>query len=256
MNYWVKQTKDQPLFEDILWSRPENKRSAGKLLIIGGQQHSFADTVKAYQQALQAGAGAVRVLLPDSLQKAVGGHLENVWFAPSNKSGGFGKESLAGWLEHSEWADAALISHDIGKNSETAVLLELYIQKYSGPLTLVGESAELIGPRLLIKNQSILIVLELKNLQKFTIGAHSMHPIYRGMQLSQLVETLHKSSLEWQLNILTKRENTAVVASRGNVSTTSFDVDPNTNNLATRAVVFWMQNSNKPFESITTSLIN
>jgi hypothetical protein len=255
MNYWVKQTKDQPLFEDILWSRPQNKRSAGKLLIIGGQQHSFADTVKAYHQALQAGVGAVRVLLPDSLQKTVGGHLENVWFAPSNKSGGFGKESLAGWLEHSEWADAVLISHDIGKNSETAVLLELYIQKYSGSLTLVGESAELIGPRLLIKSPSILIVMELKNLQKFAVGAHSMHPIYRGMQLSQLVETLHKITLVWQLNILTRHENTAVVASRGNVSTTQLEVANDVNDLASPACVFWLQNPDKPFESITASLI-
>ena len=49
--YWHKQTVEKPLFPDILWSRPQNKRQAGKLLIVGGHAESFAAVGEAYAAA-------------------------------------------------------------------------------------------------------------------------------------------------------------------------------------------------------------
>ena len=42
MDYWHKQTAENPLYEDVLWARPENKHGAGKLLVVGGNLHGFA----------------------------------------------------------------------------------------------------------------------------------------------------------------------------------------------------------------------
>ena len=86
--YWHKQF-DSPLFSDLLWSRPENKQFAGKLLIIGGNLHGFAAPASAYEQSQRAGIGVARVILPDALQKTIGRIFEAGEFAPSTPSGSF-----------------------------------------------------------------------------------------------------------------------------------------------------------------------
>ena len=60
-----------PLFPDVEWSRPEQRTMRGRLGIIGGNKLGFAGVAEAYTTALQAGAGEVRVLLPDILKKTM-----------------------------------------------------------------------------------------------------------------------------------------------------------------------------------------
>ncbi len=92
--YWINRPS-KPLFPDLLWSRPENKRQAGKLLIVGGNAHGFAAAGEAYADAGEAGIGTARVLLPDSLQKTVGKIFEAGEYAPSTPSGSFSRRALA-----------------------------------------------------------------------------------------------------------------------------------------------------------------
>src|SRR3982750_2547854 len=115
--YWHKQTAEKPLFPDMLWSRPENKRQAGKLLVVGGNVHGFAAAATAYAEAGKAGIGTARVLLPDSLQKTVGRVLEAGEYAPSTPSGSFSQRALAELLEMASWADGTLLAGDFGRNS-------------------------------------------------------------------------------------------------------------------------------------------
>src|SRR3990167_5419572 len=135
--YWLKQAKDKPLFEDLLWSRPENKRLAGKLLIVGGNLHGFAAPGTAYGASLKAGIGTCRIIMPDSLKKIVIPHFSHfhgstlqMEFAPSTISGSFSKEALAQILDSAQWADGVLLAGDFGRNSETAILLEKLLNKY------------------------------------------------------------------------------------------------------------------------------
>lgn len=257
MDYWLKQTTDKPLFEDILWSRPQNQRSAGKLLIIGGHQGNFSQTVRLYESAMASGAGSVRVILPDSLQKTLGKHLEYVWFGPANNSGSFKKEALALWLDQAEWADSVLISSDIGKSSETAIALEGFLQKYQGQINLVGISANLLEAKAYIRRPSTLVSLSLAELQKFLISARSMHAIYSGMQLSQLAEAMHLFSGRFEVAILTAHNDNLVVAYKGKVTTQPDDLREMWQlDCAASASVFWLQNPTKTFESITSSFIN
>ncbi|MGC1176527.1 MAG: hypothetical protein WA843_00490, partial [Candidatus Saccharimonadales bacterium] len=67
--YWHKQTAARPLFPDLLWSRPEHKAHAGKLLIVGGNAHGFAAPAEAYSQSQRAGVGVARALLPQPVKK-------------------------------------------------------------------------------------------------------------------------------------------------------------------------------------------
>jgi hypothetical protein len=130
--FWQRQTADKPLFPDLLWSRPETKRTAGKLLIVGGNAHGFSAAAEAYGAAAKAGIGTARVLLPDSLQKTVGKVFAAGEYAPSTPSGSFSQQALAELLELAQWADGVLLAGDFGRNSETAILLESFAAKYQG----------------------------------------------------------------------------------------------------------------------------
>ena len=66
-DYWRKQQPGQPLYGDILWSRPERRDQAGRLTIIGGNSHGFSAVASAYQLARQLGVGEVRAVIPDAL---------------------------------------------------------------------------------------------------------------------------------------------------------------------------------------------
>src|SRR5690606_35689407 len=107
-DFWHKQTNDKPLFPDMQWNRPENKRHAGKLLVIGGNLHGFSAPAEAYGEALQAGAGAVRVMLPDALQRTVGKLFPDAEFVPSTPSGSFATKALGELLLAVQWADGVL----------------------------------------------------------------------------------------------------------------------------------------------------
>jgi len=125
-SHWQKQGTE-PLFPNLVWSRPETKATAGKLLIIGGTGQSFAGAAEAYQQAEKAGIGSVHVLLPHSLERTVGKLFPEAEFVPATPSGSFAVSALAELLAASTWADGVLVTADTGNNSETARLFETFL---------------------------------------------------------------------------------------------------------------------------------
>src|SRR3990167_11216797 len=167
-DYWYKQTKEKPLFPDLIWSKPENKLTAGKLLIIGGNAHGFTAPATAYAEAVNAGTGTVRVLLPDSLSKTVGRQFSAGEFATSTPSGSFSQQALAEFMDLSVWADGVLIAGDLGRNSETTVLLEKYVSKSKALLTLVNDAVDdfVTTTNGITERQDTLLVLSLNQLQK------------------------------------------------------------------------------------------
>ncbi|HMH31073.1 MAG TPA: hypothetical protein VK534_01200, partial [Methylomirabilota bacterium] len=67
--FWHKQTPTEPLFPDLLWSRPEGQAQKGKLLVVGGNAHGFAAPATAYAESQSAGVGLTRVLLPHHVKR-------------------------------------------------------------------------------------------------------------------------------------------------------------------------------------------
>lgn len=254
--YWQKQTAE-PLFADLLWSRPENKQHAGKLLIIGGNLHGFAAPASAYQEVLQAGAGTARVLLPSALQKTVGKILEHGEYAPSTPSGSFSKQALGEWLIHSQWADAVLLAGDLGRNSETAITTEQFTTKYAEQLIITKDAVDYfyVTATDIIKRPKTTLVLTLAQLQKIARHSKWPHTVTFDLGLAQMVEWLHDFSAAHAANIVTYHNGIIFVAVNGRVSTTNVGEQETWRlKTASHASVWLMQNPAKPFEALTVAV--
>lgn len=259
-DYWIKQEPGKPAFPDTLWSRPESKQTAGKLLIVGGNAHGFAHTGEAYAASVKAGAGTVKVLLPEALRKTVGKFLENCDYAPSNPSGGFAKQSLSEFLAHSQWADAVLLAGDFGRNSETAVVLEEFVQKYSGLLIVTCDAIDYFfaNAKLILDRPNTCIVGSTAQLQKLAINTRYTTAITVTLDLVRLVEVLHDFSQLHTASLVTHHLGTTLVAVNSKVSTTKTgnNEDVWRTPTAAKASVFLMQEPYKSLDAITTSLIS
>ena len=257
--FWHRQTTAQPLFPAMQWSRPENKLYAGKLLVVGGNLYGFATAAEAYTEAEKAGAGTVRVLLPDALRKTIGKTFVAGEFAPSTPSGSFGRRSLDELLAFSHWADATLLAGGFGRNSETAIVLETFTQKYSDQLTITKDAADYFAaePKNILMRPQTLFVISMAQLQKLGTQVRFPKAFTYGMDLIRLVETLHEFTLEYKAHIIVKHLDTIVVAVNGEVSTTKLSTDRAVWRVKTAAhtSVWWLQNPTKPFEALSTAIL-
>lgn len=258
-DYWHKQTAEKPLFPDLLWSRPENKHTAGKLLIIGGNLHGFAAPATAYNESIKAGIGTAKVLLPDALKKTVGRILENGEYAPSTPSGSFNKQSLSEMLDFNLWADGVLLAGDLGRNSETAVVLEQFLTKSTKQITVTKDAVDYFtnNPKVLLNRQNTTIVCTIAQLQKLCIEVKFTEPITFSMDLLHLVDALHLLSTQHTCNFVVKHLDTILVSSQGQVSTTKVEADEEFWRVATAShtAVWWLQNPTRPFEALTMGII-
>ena len=254
--YWLKQTTN-PLFPDLLWSRPENKRQAGKLLVVGGNSHGFAAPATAYGAAQKAGIGSSRVLLPDKLQKTLSRLMPEAEFAPSTLSGSLSKKALAQLLDSAQWADGVLLAGDFGRNSETAILLDSFTNKHEGQISIAQDGLDyFLGPNSpLIDRADTLGVINLGKLQRLAKNNRPATPVLHSMMLAELVEILHDWTTGNPGQIITKHADHFIVASGGQVSTTVATQESNWQiESAAYASVWWLQNPKKPFEAMTTAI--
>ena len=248
---WLRQTPDKPAFADLLWSRPENKRYAGKLLIIGGNLHSFTAVSGAYAAAEAAGIGTARVLLPGALEKTLAKVFPESEFVPATPSGSFARTALAPMCDAATWTDGVLLAGDFGKNSETAILLENFAQKYSGALVACGDSLDYFfeDSRPMIDREETVLVASLGQLQKLLVGRAL---IKHSIELVRLVELLAGLSSEAPSAIITHHSGQIIVTHGGQVTTTpAAKVD--LVKLAAYASVWCLQQPSKPFEALTTA---
>ncbi len=256
--YWHKQTADKPLFPELAWSRPENRLHAGKLLVIGGNLHGFAAAAEAYAEAERAGAGTVRALLPDALQKTVGIIIGGAEFSASTPSGSFAQKALADALSLGNWADGTLFAGDLGRNAETAILIEKFLSKHPGAVTLTKDAIDYAVslPQSILSRDQTLLVLSLAQLQRLGTAAKAPIAVRYQMDLLQLVDWLHLFTLSHAPYLIVKHLDTVFVAVSGQVSTTRLPADIPIWRLKTaaHASVWWLQNPSKPFEALTAAV--
>jgi ADP-dependent NAD(P)H-hydrate dehydratase / NAD(P)H-hydrate epimerase len=257
--YWYRQKLTEPLFSDIVWSRPENRKSSGKLLILGGNLHSVTAPAFAYQAAAKAGIGTGRVLLPNAIRKTIGKSFDEGEFAPSTPSGSFSKTALPLVVEHSGWADGLLLAGDFGKNSETAILLESVIDKYKGPVIITQDALDYFMTDVgkLTEKDNAVIVSDFGRLQKMTRAGMPSVIMQHSMSLHALVGLLNNWSRESRAKILTHHSDNFIYADGGLVSTTAKE-DPGSWEvpLAAFAATWWLQQPTARFEAITTAIFD
>jgi NAD(P)H-hydrate repair Nnr-like enzyme with NAD(P)H-hydrate dehydratase domain len=249
---WSKQTPDKPLFPDVLWSRPENRRHAGKLLIIGGHKQEFNIVSEAYTAALKAGAGTVRVILPDSLQKMLHKLFPETEYAASTPIGSFSRQALGTLLDAADWADAVFLAGDLGRNSETAVLLEGFVEKYRGKLAMAGDSTDYFlnqKDRITSRNGTLLIA-NLGQLQKLAAPAL----IQQNSDFIKAIEQVSDWASQTLLSIVTIHSDKAIVAVKQQISTSPVKISTPDAALAAYTTVWWLQQPERPFEALTTAV--
>ena len=250
---WLKQSAGKPLFPDLLWSRPENKSFAGKLLIIGGNQHGFAAPISSYNAALKAGIGSARVILPDVLKRAIGVSFHEAIFVPSTPSGSLAKRALDTLLEEARWADGILLAGNFGRNSETAILLSIFLEKYNGQVTVAQDGLDyfLTANSPLLYRPEILSVINMGKLHKLVKNSHSELSIRHAMSLYELVQVLSKLDAQ----IMTKHADNYIAAAGGRVSTTPADKDQSWQiELAAYASVWQIQDPSTALQAATTAI--
>lgn len=257
-DYWHKQSSDKPLYPDILWQRPEQKSLAGKLVIVGGNKLGFAAVAQAYTDAEKAGIGQTRVILPEALKTSIDKLALDCVFVPTNPSGGMSRDALQPLQAAVSWGDALLAIGDMGRNSETAITLEHLLASSDKPAVITRDAVDLLRASLsqLVQRENTVFVLSLAQLQKLFQAVYYPKSILFSMQLSTLVETLHKFTISYPITIVVFHQNQIVVAHDGRVSTTPWEnaLAIWRGSVATKAAVFWLQNLSKPFEALTVSL--
>lgn len=219
--YWKKQQLGKPLFPDIEWNKPERRDQAGKLLVVGGNKLGFSAVAEAYQTAKDSGAGQVRVLVPDCLKSSIPKIIDGVIFAACNTSGGLSSDAKTELLASAAWADGILLIGDAGRNSETAVLYEQFLQEYTGPLTITRDAIDLVrnDSRLLVDRPDTTIIASFAQLQKLFQGVYYPKVLTFSIQLLQLVEALHKFTITYPSTIMTLHKDTMIIAKDGDVIT-------------------------------------
>jgi NAD(P)H-hydrate repair Nnr-like enzyme with NAD(P)H-hydrate dehydratase domain len=259
-DYWKKQTSAQPLFPDIEWSKPEQKSLSGRLGIIGGNKLGFAGIAEAYQTALSTGVGEVRVLLPDILRKTIPPIMTDVIFGATNPSGSLAKDALTEMKVLGEWATGVIMVGDAGRNSETAIVYEDFLRDYHGPLTMTRDAVDLIknSSQTIVDRPDTLLVVSFAQLQKLFQSVYYPKILTFSMQLTSLVEALHKFTITYSISIIVLHKDTILCASGGEVTSTPWD-NPMAiwrGTTAAKAASYWLWNQSQPLEAITASLHN
>ena len=260
LSYWHKQTSDKPLYPDIEWSKPEQRSQRGRLGIIGGNKLGFAGVAESYGVALQTDAGEVRVLLPDVLKKSIPASMTDVVYGATNPSGSLARDAITEMKTIGDWSTGVLLIGDAGHNSETAILYEDFIREYIGPLVITRDAIDLVknSSNTLVERPNTLLVASFAQLQKLFQAVYYPKVLTFSMQLTNLVEALHKFTISYPINITVLHKDVLLVASGGEVTSTPWTEPMRIwrGNTATNAAVYWLWNPNKPLESITASLIH
>lgn len=257
---WLKQTHDQPLYPDMVWSRPERRDQAGKLLIIGGNLHGFTAPADAFRMANTTGIGVCRLIIPSALKRTLHDIIPDAIYSPSTPSGSFARSGLADWLDEAQWADGVLMAGDFGHNSETALLIENFAGKFSGRLSLCQDAVEyfIARPGSIMSRPNTMLTASIGQLQKLAQHLHTTVPITQAMGLPDLVAWLEEYSRTNPTIILTKHLDHIIIAMHGDVSTTQTTVglDAWRVKLSALASVWWLQHANKPQEAITCAILD
>ena len=221
LDYWHRQSTKKLFDVDLM--PPEQRRFAGKVLIIGGNKALFFAVANALEAAKRFGVGEVRALLPDALRDKVPSTPE-IYFAEAEKSGAFGRSALQEMLRQAEWSDAVVLIGDSGKNAETSVVFAEFMDKCQKPVFATRDAIEALTPSATdwaMRDYETGLFLTLPQLQKLLRTMYYPKVITLSMPMNQLVEVLHKFTLSYEVNITTFHEGLLVIAQNGEVVTQS-----------------------------------
>lgn len=259
-DYWKKQTLEKPLYPEIAWAKPEQRQMAGKLGIIGGNKLGFISVAESYETTLKVGAGEVRVLMADVLRKSMPATMKDIVYGASNPSGSLSRDALIEMKTIGAWSTGILMIGDAGRNSETAILYEDFLKDYKGPLTITRDAIDLIknSSQTIVDRPNTLIVASFAQLQKLFQAVYYPKILTFSMQLTNLVEALHKFTITYPISIVVFHRDVMLVAGDGEVTSTPWTDQMKIwrGKTASVASTYWLWNPAKTIESVTASLLD
>ncbi len=244
----LKQT-DEPLFPEILWNQPVNKRAAGHILIIGGHSQQFSRVQDTYQAVTQAGAGKVTVILPKTLHKITGA-LPDCIFVPDTPAGSLARSAETEIRRYIAEVDTVLLPGELSQNTETIGLLETLLQEDNTPFIITDEIIRSILPTPYVIKPPHVLVATPRALSD--VARTFKIPIYvASSDLQKEKRLLTALSEQLGCDIVCHSREHILVSSQNQISITPVE-NSDTTTLAALATVFYTQHAQK-FEALTTA---
>ncbi len=224
LDYWRQQDK-KALFENLMWSKPGSITASSTIGLIGGSKTSFLALSKAYQ-TLQNQKINIKLVVPDSLKPTLT-QISQTEFVTSNQSGSIGKNAHKIMLKLAQDSDACLLIGDAGKNSQTQAEYELFAKDFpqDKQLIIARDAIDLVLEIInqLISQSNLTLIVSFSQLQAIFRKLYYPILLTHSIQVSKLVEALHKFSLTYPSTIVLLWQNQLFIAQNGQiVSTTNF----------------------------------
>ncbi len=258
-DYWQVQDSKKPLFENILWSKPEQKAQAGQIGLVGGTKSSFLAVAKAHETITSLGAES-SLLLPEDL-KPILKTLPNVVFSTTNPSGGLAQKALPDLLTLQSSTDATLLIGDAGKNSETNLLYEIFALKASHdrPIIIARDAIELVSGSFhhIVNQPNFTLIMSFAQYQKLLRSVYYPVMLLHSMTTLKLVEALHKFTITYPLTLILFHQNQVFIANGGQVLSGDFN-NPSEiwQGIIQAKITCWQSwNPQKPLEAAACAII-
>lgn len=254
-DFWLKQN-DKALFPDAIWSRPEQKAQAKRLLIIGGHSAGFEQVGRLYQAAIGAGIGETKVILPASLKRVIGNHLPDTVFADLTPDATDAASAINELLSYTDWADGVIFVQT-GHNSQTALLLAHFVERYIGHLIVSDDLLEVLkqDPDLLAKRQNTLFVLSFAGLQALVKQVGSEIALRQDMGLRPFVLALRQLNEQIIAPLNVVYEQSVVTALGGQVVSTPRQLKPDPIMLSAYCATWWLQQPQQPLAALANAVL-
>lgn len=245
------------LYDDILWSIPEQK--TGVVQLIGGNSSNFSSVVRIAEDLNRFPLKSVRILLPDALRGKLP-PLPDINFAPSTTSGSFAKsEELSA---AAAGADLTFFLGDLSKNSATAIAITEALKNSTKPAVITRDTVDLIAPEMpaLIEKPGLIFIASMAQLQKLLRAVYYPKMLLLSMPLLPALEILHKFTLSYPCTILTFHGGNIIVAHNGKTETLPISKTNYTplslwsGTLAGKVAALNTWNPEKPYESTLAAL--
>jgi hypothetical protein len=260
----LQQSKDHPLYPEVLWDKPENSLNAGKICIIGGNAHAIKEPNEAYQISLKNILKERRVVLPESTKKYFSKEhsVPDILFAPSNISGSFSAKSLIDLQTYQSWADCTIFAGDFTKSSETTILINKLIDKSSQLTAICNDGIDIvlqseISP---LQNSNLIITCSLAQLQKLCICYSPKFVFTSNLSPLAFYNKLSDLSSNAECYLLVMFQEKLYVAYKGQVVIS--DLNENLLNdaswatkITTVAAIWSMQQPAKRFQALVTGTL-
>ncbi len=254
---WQIQTSE-PLFPDTIWDKPENKKHANSLLIIGGNSTSFNFVSKGYDYAQKIILSNISLVLPKPLEQLTKNMITDCFYGVVNNSGGYNLENLGLFNELAETNNNIVLIGNFGDSSETHLLIEKFINSTKDKLFIITNDAIDFLTSQILENEpnKFLLLAELTQVQKLIKNLKRTQNFKSSDNLYKILQVIKELTSDYNLKLISKINDSIYVFSDNKISSTKVTtLNESWQTTLSIECSSWIKyESNKQFENLTTAV--